>query len=84
MEDNSKDSTANLNRRAFLRRGGALTAGLGLGGTGLSLISCGRKADGATNSAPGDKEREVRVTATPDEVRVGRGHTYRPWFYDGP
>ncbi len=83
MEDNSKDSTANLNRRAFLRRGGALTAGLGLGGTGLSLISCGRKADGATNSAPGAKVREVRLTATPDEVRVGPGHTYRSWFYDG-
>jgi FtsP/CotA-like multicopper oxidase with cupredoxin domain len=86
-----KGSEDRLNRRAFLRRGAAVTAGLGLGGAGLSLVGCERNiakpspapARAAESASGASSVREVRLTAAPGEVAVGPGRTYRSWFYDG-
>jgi len=86
-----KESEDRLDRRAFLRRGAAMAAGLGVGGAGLSLIGCEYKAAepasadsaGTATPASGTAVREVHLTAAPDEVAIGPGRTYRSWFYDG-
>jgi len=89
--DDSNESKTDLNRRSFLRQSAAVTAGLGLGGAGLSLVGCdpnaaepaGMASPAAAESASGVNVQEVRLTAAPGEVAVGPGRTYGSWFYDG-
>ena len=79
-------------RRQFLGRSASALAGLGLGGSLLPLIGCKQDAGGprgsrssrASQPASGSGPiREIRLTASPGEVEVGPGRTYRTWLYNG-
>ena len=91
-----KESRTSLDRRAFLGKGAAALAGLGLGGTGLSLLGCergpaessgglatGRTARRARTEADGGPVHEMTLTAEPIEVEVGPGRVWRTWAYNG-
>ena len=77
-------------RRAFLRKSTAALAGLGLGGTGLSLAGCDRGSDAAKGApaAPGAPSggglaRAFDLAAGRVEAEVGPGQVWRTWGYGG-
>lgn len=86
------ERNSQTSRRTFLGRSLSALAGLGLGSGMLSLMGCEGDPKGLTENRSATKARptsgngpvrEVHLTASPGEVEVGPGQSYRTWLYNG-